>query len=94
MGTAYLPAPLHTVGYLFFSALVPKSSNMYFLDVTPEIAIARLKKRGKTEMFETYSALEKVRVKALALSRFDKWLIVDSDQVIDNVAYALKKVIN
>jgi len=94
MGTAYLPSPLHTIGYLFFSALVPKSVYMYFLDVTPEVALSRVKERGETEMFETYSALKKVRVKALALTRFDTWLIVDSNQVIDQVAYVLKKVVN
>jgi len=94
MGTAYLPSPLDTVGYLFFSALVPKSVYMYFLDVTPEVAVARVKKRGETEMFETYGALRKVRVKALALTRFDMWLIVDSNQDIDQVAGVLKKVVN
>lgn len=92
IGTAYLPAPLHTVGYLFFSALVPKSDYMYFLDVTPEVAISRVKKREKTEMFETYASLKKVRVKAIALTRFDMWLTVDSKQEIDQVAYELKKV--
>ena len=93
MGTAYLPSPLHTIGYLFFSALVPKSVYMYFLDVIPEVADARVKKRRETEMFETYAALKKIRVKALALTRFDKWLIVDSNQVIDHVAFVLKKAI-
>ena len=93
MGTAYLPSPLHTIGYLFFSGLVPKSVYMYFLDVIPEVADARVKKRRETEMFETYAALKKIRVKALALTRFDKWLIVDSNQVIDHVAFVLKKAI-
>ena len=93
MGTAYLPSPLYIVGYLFFSALVPKSVYMYFLDTTPEVAVARVKKRGETEMFETYAALKKIRVKALALTRFDKWLIVNSNQVIDNVSFELKKAI-
>jgi thymidylate kinase len=92
MGTAYLPAPLHTIGYLFFSVLVPKSVNMYFLDVTPEVAAARVKKRGKTEIFETYASLKKVRAKALALTRFDSWLIVDSNQPIDQVSKTLKKL--
>ena len=93
MGTAYLPSPLHTIGYLFFSALVPKSVYMYFLDVTPEVAVARVRKRRENEMFETYAALEKVRGKALALTRFDKWLIVDSSQTIDKVDLLLKNAI-
>jgi dTMP kinase len=94
MGTAYLPSPLHTIGYLFFSTLVPKSGNMYFLDATPKVAVARVRKRAETEMFETYEALKKVRGKALALTRFDKWLIVDSNQAISQVADMLKNVLN
>jgi dTMP kinase len=93
MGTAYLPYPLHIIGYLFFSAIVPKSGNMYFLYVTPEVAAARVKKRRETEMFETYAALKKVRAKALSLTRFDMWLIIDSGQAIDQVACMLKKAI-
>jgi len=91
MGTAYLPSPLHTIGYLFFSSLVPKSTNMYFLDVTPEVAAARVKKRVETEMFETYAALKKVRVKALSLTRFDGWSVLDSNQNVDKVAFVLRK---
>lgn len=94
MGTSYLPSPLDTIGYLFFSALVPKSVNMYFLDVTPEVAVARVKKRAETEMFETYAALKNVRAKALALTRFDMWLIIDSNQPIDQVTSVLKKRLN
>ena len=87
MGTAYLPSPLDTVAYNFFALVVPKSNNMFFLDVKPEEAVSRIaKNRRQTEMFESLSALRKIRTKALALTRFNKWTIIYSNKSIDNTA--------
>lgn len=90
MGTAYLPSPLHTLAYNFFASVVPKSNSMFFLDVEPEEAAARIiQSRKQTEMFESLTALRKVRAKALSLTRFDKWIIIDSNKPVFEVAYAL-----
>jgi len=90
MGTAYLPSPLDTVAYNFFASVVPKSNDMFFLDVYPEEAASRIaKNRRQTEMFETLSALRKIRAKALALTRFNKWTIIDSNKSIANTASEL-----
>ncbi len=87
MGTAYLPSPLDAVAYNFFAAVVPKSSNMFFLDVEPEEAASRLaKNRRQTEMFENVGALRKVRAKALSLTRFNQWTIIDSNKSIAKTA--------
>jgi len=87
MGTAYLPSPLDTVAYNFFASVVPKSNNMFFLDVNPEEAVSRIaKNRRQTEVFESLSALRKIRAKALALTRFSKWTIINSNKSIDNTA--------
>ena len=92
MGTAYLPSPLDTVAYNFFSAIVPKSNKMFFLDVTPEEAASRIaQNRKQTEMFESLVSLRKVRAKALSLTRFDAWAIVDSNRPVAEVASALNK---
>ena len=91
MGTAYLPSPLDTVAYNFFSSLVPKSNNLFFLDVNPEEAADRIaKNRKQTEMFESLKALRKIRAKALSLTRFDKWVIVDSNKPVAEVASELE----
>ena len=37
-------------------------------------------------MFENLASLKKVRVKALALTRFDNWIIIDSNQPTEAVA--------
>ena len=87
MGTAYLPSPLDTVAYNFFASMVPKSNNMFFLDVNPKEAASRIAKtRRQTEMFESLNALRKIRAKALALTRFDKWSIIDSNKSIAETA--------
>jgi dTMP kinase len=87
MGTAYLPSPLHSVAYLFFATIVPKSCNMFFLDVSPEVAASRItKNRTKTEMFENLGSLRKIRGKALALTRFSEWTIVDSNCSVHKTA--------
>jgi dTMP kinase len=92
MGTAYLPSPFHVVAYNFFALLVPKSKYMFFLDVNPEVATARIvKNRVSIEMFENLKALRKVRAKALELTRFDEWIIIDSNRSSIDVAFALKR---
>ena len=91
MGTAYLPSPLHSIAYNFFSTIVPKSKTMFFLDVDPKIAASRIKNnRTDFEMFENLSSLRKVRAKALDLTRFDNWIIVDSNQPTEITALRLK----
>jgi dTMP kinase len=90
MGTAYLPTPLHTVAYNFFSTVVPKSNCMFFLDVNPEVALSRMHSRVEVEMFEELGALRKVRAKALALTRFGGWSIVNSNNNVSEVTLTLK----
>jgi thymidylate kinase len=91
MGTAYLPSPLYLIAYNFFSTIVPKSKTMFFLDVDPKIAASRIKNnRTDFEMFENLSSLRKVRAKALDLTRFDNWIIVDSNQPIEIAALSLR----
>jgi dTMP kinase len=92
MGTAYLPKPFHVVGYNFFACVVPKSEHMYFLDVQPQEAAQRIQEnRTETEMFESYEALKKVRAKALALTCFSRWTVVDGSKPMAEVALALRK---
>jgi dTMP kinase len=91
MGTAYLPSPLHSITYNFFSTIVPKSKKMFFLDVNPKVAVSRIKNnRIDFEIFENLSSLKKVRVKALELTRFDNWIIIDSNQPTEIAALSLR----
>jgi len=81
MGTAYLPEPLHVVAYLFFYRLVPRSSHMYFIDVSPGEAHRRIEAgRSRREMFESLEKLRRVRARALSLAARGAWTIIDGDQ--------------
>jgi thymidylate kinase len=78
MGTAYLPRPLHRFAYLFFLAIVPTSTHMFFIDVRPEIALHRIEaNRGRKEVFESLERLGKVRKKMLELATDGNWKIIN-----------------
>ena len=78
MGTAYLPEPLHRVAYLFLFRLVPRSSHMYFIDVSPEEAHRRIEARcSRREMFESLERLRQVRDRALSLTAKGSWTVID-----------------
>jgi dTMP kinase len=91
MGTAYLPSPLHKIGYRFFAIVVPRGDAMFFLDLKPEEAYRRMAKRNVQEMFEGVASLKKVRAKALALARIGEWVIVDSSQPTEKVAVLIQQ---
>jgi len=93
IGTAYLPAPLHSIGYCFFRLIVPKAEIMFFLDVTPKQAYYRIKVRDRKEMFEDEKKLVEVRLKAHSLLQKGNWIIVDSNKPAKEVACFIKKEI-
>jgi dTMP kinase len=80
MGTAYLPAPLHRIAYLFFLRVAPTSRYMYFIDVSPGEAYRRLESRAEREMFESLERLVEVREKALDLVLTGGWKVIDGDK--------------
>jgi dTMP kinase len=74
--------------------LLPKSDEMFFLDVMPEEALQRIRTRGEAqEMFETLPHLEKARDRAMMIA--GNWKVVDgnpaSDVVFNNILDALSK---
>ena len=92
MGTAYLPSPLHRIGYCFFASIVPTSNLMFFLDVNPEIANKRIQQtRDRREMFESLEELKRIRRKALDLASIDKWIIMNANKHINEVEKEIRK---
>ncbi len=81
MGTAYLPEPLHRVAYLFFYRVAPRTSHMYFIDVSPEEAYRRIEAgRSRREMFESLEKLRQVKGRALSLTAKGSWTVIDGDR--------------
>jgi len=94
MGTAYLPSPLHRIAYYFFASTVPTSDFMFFLDVKSEEAHRRIQHaREKQEMFESLEELRRIRQKALALARLNKWIILDTNKPIAEVQAKIRELL-
>ena len=91
MGTAYLPLPLAKFAYKFFKTFLPTSKYMFFLDVSPDEALRRIKNRRVYEAFETREELIKVRKKALALAQ-DGWHIIDTNRPQETVAIEIDRI--
>ncbi len=84
LACAYLPRAVMKPAYALVSFFMPKSPNMFFLDVTPEEAMQRIKNRGGDhEMFETLPHLRKNRERALSIT--GDWKVIDGDQAREKV---------
>jgi len=89
VGTAYLPTKLAKIAYRFFLGFVPTSDYMFFLDATSEDIMSRIETRKEKEMFETHTALVKVRKKALMLVK--DWIIIDTSGSINDTFSKVEK---
>jgi len=83
MGVTYLPLPLAKLLYRIFTAVLPTSDYMFFLDLKPEEALKRLSERDEEEMFENLEDLTEVRDKALQLVK--GWHIINTEGSIEDV---------
>ena len=94
MGTAYLPFNLAKIAYNFFKGFVPTSSYMFFLDISPDKALQRVKRgRKEVEMFENSEELVKVREKALKLIG-DEWFKIDTSRSIEETFAQIEKILD
>jgi dTMP kinase len=86
LGTAYLPAPVHKLAYLFFAKTLPTRGSLIYLNVSPAEAFHRVvKNRVKAERFETMDELTRTAGKARELVSDGKWVIVDGDRSISEI---------
>ncbi len=94
MGTAYLPSPLHKLGYLLLSRLVPQGRPMVFLRVDPGEAFKRvLAGRGRMERFESMQELLKTASKANDLIVYKGWAVVDGDRPPEEVHREIMRLV-
>ncbi len=92
MGVAYLPFPVAKFLYIIFAFFLPASKYMFFIDVNPDVALKRLKKRDDTEMFENLEDLIKVRKKALKLAQ--KWNIINGNEAVEDVQEQIELILD
>ena len=90
MAVAYLPNVVNIIVYKIVSFVLPKSDCMFFLDVTPEESLRRIKSRNEEEeMFENIDDLKKARSKASKVTY--EWNVVPADDSADIIS---GKIIN
>lgn len=78
MAVAYLPDGINTVVYKIVSNVLPKSDCMFFLDVSPEESLRRIKSRNEAEeMFENIDALRETREKTKVATY--EWNVIPAD---------------
>jgi dTMP kinase len=79
--------------YAIVRRVLPKSEEMFFLDVTPEEALRRVKARGEAEeMFETLPHMEKARARAMVIAA--DWKVVDGNPAPEMVFQNLLSGLN
>ncbi len=91
-GVFYLPSPFAKFFYRFFSAILPTSNYMFFLDAEPEVLASRVANRKEKEMFENLEDLRKVREKALRI--LNGWHIVRTDREIGETRAEIERILN
>ena len=95
LGVCYLPTSLILFGYDFFSLLLPTSDYMFYLEVTPENARKRIRKRGEIEeMFEQLPKLQKMHKKMNYITRIKKWQVIDGNGSPKDVWDQIKSELN
>jgi len=92
LGVCYLPRSLVLFGYNFFSTFIPTSEFSFFLNVSPEVAWERIRKRGqKKEMFESLARLRKMHEKMFYIAKLKGWMIINGNPPPKNVWLDIKK---
>ncbi|AMD17509.1 thymidylate kinase [Methanobrevibacter sp. YE315] len=90
LAVAYLPDGINSIVYKIVSKVLPKSDCMFFLDVTPEESLRRIKSRNEAEeMFENIDALRETREKTKVATY--EWNIIPADDAPDVIS---QKIIN
>lgn len=85
MAVAYLPNVINVIVYKIVSLILPKSDCMFFLDVTPEESLRRIKSRNEEEeMFENIDALKKARSKTGKVTY--EWNVIPADDSVEVVS--------
>lgn len=91
MAVAYLPDVVNVIVYKIVSNVLPKSDCMFFLDVSPEESLRRIKSRNEEEeMFENIEDLRKVRSKTKIATY--EWNIIPADDSPDIISQKVKDI--
>lgn len=93
LAVAYLPKIISKPVYKLVCILLPISEYMFYLDISPEESLKRIKSRGEEEeMFENYDALVKTRNKAEPV--LYNWNVIPADESADVVFSKIETILD
>ena len=91
MAVIYLPNSINMIVYKIVRFLLPTSDYMFFLDISPEESLKRIKSRSEDEeMFENYDELKKAREKSKRVP--DDWHCISAEGDIYDINNKIKSI--
>ena len=96
LASAHFPKAMVKPAYIFFSFILPSSDFMFYLDISPEIAMERITARNKSEnlefqVFENQESLIKLRKKAYLISH--NWIKIDGSKDKNEISEEIKNIL-
>lgn len=93
LAVSYLPPIVGLPLYKFVCFALPVSDYMFYLDISPEESLRRVKSRGEAEeMFENYESYVKVRNKAQPV--LYNWNVIQADGTVEEVFSRIETVLD
>lgn len=93
LAVSYLPPVVGLPLYKLVCILLPVSDYMFYLDISPEESLRRVKSRGEAEeMFENYESYVKVRNKAQPV--LYNWNVIQADGTVEEVFSRIEAVLD
>ena len=96
LAVAYFPKKLVKTVYKFFSFILPCSDTMFYLDLSPEIAMERITQRKisnnqEFQSFENLESLKKTRKKANLIN--SNWIKIDGSKDKNEIKEEIKNIL-
>ena len=93
LAVSYLPPIVGLPLYKLVCFALPVSDYMFYLDISPEESLRRVKSRGEAEeMFENYESYVKVRNKAQPV--LYNWNVIQADGTVEEVFSRIETVLD
>ncbi|MCQ2972434.1 MAG: thymidylate kinase [archaeon] len=92
LAVMYLPSSIKEPVYKFVCKVLPVSKYMFFLDISPEVSLKRIRSRNeKEEMFENKEAMIECRQKAESV--LYNWNVINADGTPDEIAAEISSIL-
>ena len=92
LAVMYLPSSIKEPVYKLVCKILPISKYMFFLDISPDVSLKRIKSRNeKEEMFENKEAMIECRQKAESV--LYNWNVINADGSVEEIASSIAAIL-